>query len=243
MKVDEDSYRLRLKLAADEAPESRGAVFGSVSRILVEDIRADQDRERSLAADILLRLVRDVEVRLRWELASRLATREDAPPSLIVTLASDDEIEVARPLLTESPLLSDAELIRIIHEKSQGHRLAIARRKAISTAVSGSLAQSGETEVVVTLIENGGAVLDEATMALLVEQSQWEVAYREPLIHREELPKALARRLYRWVGKPLKDYIRGRYNLDFELVAEDIERIIDQELEAHDEQPAPVPRV
>lgn len=243
MKVDEDSYRLLLRLAADDAPESRGAVFGSVSRILVEDIQADQDRERSLAADILLRLVRDVEVRLRWELASHLATREDAPPSLIVTLASDNEIEVARPVLMESPLLSDAELIRIVHEKSQGHRLAVARRKALSAEVSGDLARSGEPEVVVTLIRNGGAVLDEATMTLLVEQSQWEVAYREPLIQRDELPKALARRLYRWVGKPLKDYIRCRYNLNFELLAEDIERIIDQELEALDDSPEPVPRV
>jgi len=238
-----DNYELLLALARDPQPASRNAVFGKVSRLLVDDIRTDQNRERALAAEILLRLLHEVDVRLRWELATHLAARADAPPDLIVALASDDAIEVARPVLLESPLLSDCQLIRIIHGKTEGHRLAIARRKALSERVSRALIDSKDTAAVSAALANDGAAFSEEMLAVLVEDAQWQAAYREPLVHRRELPKALARRLYRWVGKPLKDALLKRFDIGREVLAEDIERIIDQELDRAVPPAAPVPRV
>src|ERR1700674_2104585 len=67
--------------------------------------------ERELAIDILKRVSKDVEMSIRIGMAERLAADEAAPHEIIVLLA-DDRIEVARPILARSPVLSDSDLIR-----------------------------------------------------------------------------------------------------------------------------------
>ncbi len=64
------------------------------------------DRERELMREILRRLTRDVEMAIRIALAERLADDITAPHDLILLLV-DDAIEVARPLILRSPLLTE----------------------------------------------------------------------------------------------------------------------------------------
>ena len=59
-------------------------------------------RERELMREILRRLTRDVEMAIRIALAQRLAEDTTAPHDLILLLV-DDTIEVARPLILNSP--------------------------------------------------------------------------------------------------------------------------------------------
>jgi hypothetical protein len=49
----------------------------------------------------------------------------DAPPQIVRTLALDDEIAVAEPILSKSERLDDATLIEGAATKSQEHLLAI----------------------------------------------------------------------------------------------------------------------
>ncbi len=82
--------------------------------------------------DILRLLARDVEMAIRIALAERLADDSTAPHDLILLLA-DDRIEVARPLILRSPLLTDAELLRMIGEcgtPSRGRRRPRQYRRA-----------------------------------------------------------------------------------------------------------------
>ena len=72
------------------------------------------DRERELMREILRRLTRDVEMAIRIALAQRLCDDSTAPHDLIMLLV-DDSIEVARPLILNSPLLTEAE-----HRVAQG---------------------------------------------------------------------------------------------------------------------------
>ena len=57
----------------------------------------------ALFDDVLQELAVDIEVKARARLARRLAHIERAPPKLIRSLAFDDEIAVAEPLLLHSP--------------------------------------------------------------------------------------------------------------------------------------------
>ena len=59
-----------------------------------------------LIRDILRRLTRDVEMAIRVALAQRLSEDTTAPHDLILLLV-DDTIEVARPLIQHSPLLTE----------------------------------------------------------------------------------------------------------------------------------------
>ena len=74
----------------------------------------------------------DIEVKARARLARSLAHIDNAPPKLIRSLAFDDEIAVAEPVLIHSRQLSDADLVENATTKSQEHLLAIAQRLKLS---------------------------------------------------------------------------------------------------------------
>src|SRR6202012_5029805 len=82
-------------------------------------------RERELMREILRRLTRDVEMAIRIALAQRLAEDTTAPHDLI-TLLVDDTIEVARPLILNSPLLTESDVLRLIAETGIAHQEAVA---------------------------------------------------------------------------------------------------------------------
>src|SRR3954468_16558121 len=56
----------------------------------------------SLFDDVITRLATTIEAKARGRLATRLADGPNAPASVVRMLAFDDDIEVARPVLTRS---------------------------------------------------------------------------------------------------------------------------------------------
>ena len=81
---------------------------------------------------ILKELIVKVEVAARAMLARRLALINKAPPNTIRSLALDDAIEVAEPILSQYNALDDDILTHCIAIKGQEHLLAIATRNKIS---------------------------------------------------------------------------------------------------------------
>src|SRR5262249_50981755 len=98
----------------------------------------------ALFDDVLIRLAAEIEVKARAKLSEQLASVENAPPRLIRSLAFDDEIEVAAPVLSASPELSDEDLVENASTKSQEHMLAIAKRIKLSEAVTDVLVERGD---------------------------------------------------------------------------------------------------
>src|SRR3546814_6717821 len=99
------------------------------------------DQERDLIFEILDKLIHEFETPIRKRLADRLSRNPAAPRALIVALAND-EFDVAQPVLLRSTLLSDEELISIIHHRSRQHQIAIARRPEEHTSELQSLMSS-----------------------------------------------------------------------------------------------------
>lgn len=204
---------LLLALAADRSPSGRGALFRSVTEVLLASGAALSERERTEAGGILETLLREVEAGLRAALAQGLARRNDVPRSLVMALAAD-EIMVAEPILASSPLLGDDELIELIRTRSQEHRLMIAARPGIAERVSDALVQTGEELVIERLIRNPDANLSQKAIEYLVAESQRVDRFREPLLRRSDLPAHLAARMYRWVSEALRREILNRYPID-----------------------------
>ena len=89
------------------------------------------DDQIALFDDVFQCLLVHIEVSAKALLSNRLAPIDTAPPQTIRTLALDDEIEVAGPVLTQSSQLDDATLIATARNKSQAHLMAISRREVI----------------------------------------------------------------------------------------------------------------
>jgi uncharacterized protein (DUF2336 family) len=203
---------LREIASADKIPESGDLVEALGRACLAPDTTLGRT-ETALLGDILQQLVRDVEMPVRRALAGQLSARDDAPHDLILLLAND-VVDVAYPLLAKSPMLCDQDLIDVVARHARQHALAVAKRATISESVSDALVETGDSNVVVTLLENDGAMISSETMDGLVADSKNVEAYRTPLLGRKDLDLDIAMRMADWVGDSLRQYISDRFNID-----------------------------
>jgi uncharacterized protein (DUF2336 family) len=202
-----------LDLARDHSRAGRATLVDAVGNLFISRTGGLSDRESALISEILCKLIEDVETSVRQTLAERLADRPDAPRDLVVQLAND-EIAVARPLLVDSPLLNDEDLIEIARHRSREHKLAIALRSGISAPVSDALIAGGDGGVIRTLLENESAAISQLAFEYLVEQARRTDEFHEPLIDHRSLPTELASRVYWWVSADLRDRIAGKFDID-----------------------------
>jgi uncharacterized protein (DUF2336 family) len=202
-----------LDLARDKSNTSREILMATITDLFADTGRILSESERILSEDILRRLIEDVEVSVREALSERLSVLPNAPKPLLIKLA-DDEISVALPILKQSTVLQDADLIEIVRQKSMEHRLAVAMRSSVSADVSDSLVAHEEDKVVVTLLRNNGSKFHPVTMSRLVDESQNKEAYQEPLVNRRDLDPVLARRMYWWVSAALRKHIPENFKVD-----------------------------
>src|SRR5436305_12980556 len=129
------------------------------------------DEQIALFDDVFKCLIRHIEASARTYLASRLAPVASAPPLTVRTLAFDDVIEVAAPVLSQSERLDDEALIETARNKSQAHLMAISTRKNLSGAVTDVLILRGDDDVVQNTVNNPGAQCTERGYGRLVARA------------------------------------------------------------------------
>lgn len=200
-------------LARDKSVEGRTRLVQIVGDLFFDTDTVLHDAERTIMSDILRQLIHDVEMKVRQVLAERMAREANAPHELISALAND-QIEVAHPILTQSTVLQDIELIEIVEHRTFGHQLAIAMRDSVSEAVSEALIGTGNVDVIKTLLENDNADISGKAMEYLVEQSEKIDDIQVPLINRGDLGPDLAKRMYWWVSAALRKHIVEHYRID-----------------------------
>jgi len=185
--------------------------------------------QSALADEVLSELVSDMELALRARLAQGLAQRDDAPKRLLWALVND-EAEVAAPILKQSRLLEDSELIEVITKRSREHRMAITQRDGVSMAVSDALVMFDEEDVIASLLENPSAKLSRRAFEYLAEESRVTERYRKPLVMREDLPAEFAYQIFWWVSGVLRDHILGHFDIPQEVLEAEIEAMDPQDL-------------
>ena len=93
-------------LARDKNPRARAELTHEIGSILEADVT---DREGEMVADVLVELLRQAETDLRQALSEKLSLLDNVPLRLVLQLAND-EIEIAQPVLTHSPVLGEFDL-------------------------------------------------------------------------------------------------------------------------------------
>lgn len=190
-------------------PASRGRLIEGILQLCS---RGDAPPP-AILGELLADLARQAEREIRKILADRLATAEWAPKALVNILALD-EIEIAHPIITASPVLSDDDLIAILKRAAEEHRLAVARRAELGERVVGEILHAAEPAVMTALASNPTARIDEAAMARLVEASAGIMSLQAPLAGHPRLSAALGARLYGWIGEGLRAGITERFKID-----------------------------
>ena len=134
-------------------------------------------------------LIANVEVAARAKLAQRLARVDSAPANAIRSLALDNAIEVAEPVLAQSNALDDDTLTYCIAINGQEHLLAIATRNKLSEMVSEQLVTKGNNKVLRILASNPGAAISDPSFGLLVQKSTGDDWLSECVAGRIDIPE------------------------------------------------------
>jgi uncharacterized protein (DUF2336 family) len=157
--------------------------------------------------EVLGHLVARMEATALIELSERLAPVDNAPNKVIHTLAVDDEIAIAGPVLSLSDRLTTQDLVEIAMAKSQSHLLAISRRNHLTTSLTDVLVERGDTQVITALAENAGAELSDKAYADLVDRSGTDETLLEKLGLRLDIPLHIFRRLLQRVSEAVRSRI------------------------------------
>lgn len=195
-----------IDLAREGTSEGRRDLLREVTDLFFESSSNLSGVESDLFGDVIGDLVRDMEMEIRAGLAKRLCRSAQAPKNVIDMLANDG-IDVAQPVLQNSPVLDSEILVRIIKHRSQEHRLAIAIRNEIDQVTTDALVVGGNEDVLLAVVRNRGAELSRASLGIVVEKSEHNERLQQPLVSRQDLPPEMLHQMFWWVSNALRERI------------------------------------
>jgi uncharacterized protein (DUF2336 family) len=164
-------------------------ILTSVTDLFINGAQRFSEAQIGVFDDVMARLMVRIEAKARAKLAQRLASIANAPSNVIHLLASDDDIEVARPVLTRSERLGEHTLVATANSKSQQHLYAITQRDALSEAVTDILVERGDRDVVHAVVKNRGARFSDAGFRVLVTRSDGDDALASEVGMRSDIPR------------------------------------------------------
>jgi uncharacterized protein (DUF2336 family) len=165
--------------------------------------------DRAAAEGALLMLLDDPSPLVRGALARALASSEQAPPTVILALASDQP-EIAACVLEHSPLLVDADLVDAVATLGSPAQIAIASRGSLPSAVSAAIAEVGSPEACLVLLENAHAAIARFSLDRIVERFGHLGAIREAMLVRPDLPVQTRQGLVAKLSQALAGFVTAR---------------------------------
>ncbi len=140
-------------------------------------------------------LIEEIEAKARAELSNHLAPVRNAPVNVLLTLANDDDIAVAGPVLKLASQLAEADLIDLAETKGQAHLQAISVRPLLGEAVTDVLVRRGDREVAHCVAGNHGARISASAFVSLVQRARDDGILAEKVGLRPDIPEPMFREL------------------------------------------------
>jgi len=201
--------------SAEKCSETAGRVtalfLASAGSYSAEQIELFGDVFDRLVNTIELRAIADVSARIALaELSAQLAPVPQAPAAVIRRLARHEEISVAAPVLTESPKLSNDDLIEIAKARGEKHLIAIAGRWWLQEVVTDVLLTRRFPKVSKRLVNNPGARLSAAGFVLILAQAKSDPELAVETGIRADLPAELRKQLLRGATEAVRTRLLSR---------------------------------
>ena len=204
------------RLLAEPSPDLRVELAGKVAADL--SAASLSPAELKLAQDIVRILARDVEEEVRSALSRGLRRSPNLPRDVARKLADDVEF-VALPMLADSLVLTDEDLIDIVRFGSSTKQEAIAGRPNLGETVSDALITHAEEPAVAVLMSNNTAKITEATFHRAVTRFAASDTVKEAMVRRQSLPITVAERMVTMVSTALQAHLVKAHDLAPETAA------------------------
>ena len=209
--------QLMTKLSQSPTADARSEVAGALGRSI--DSPELGPAERDIALDIVRKLAGDLEQQVRQNLAEAVRQSVGLPHDVALKLAKD-VADVSLPIISDSVVLTDGDLVSIVEEGDTEKQLAIANRDEVSEVVAGALVERGNEDVVVAVVSNPGAELNEPSLGKALDRFGDSPRLQAPMVARATLPVAVAERLVSMVSDRLKDELVRRHEISPDMAAD-----------------------
>ena len=139
--------------------------------------------------ELFVRLVANIEEAARRILAEQLSEIPHAPVKIIRTLAFDQSIDVARPVLSKSEALDEPSIIEIVRTRNRQYLLAVSSRVNLSQAVTDALILRDDREVIHQTVRNDSASFSDDGYRRLIDKVEGDDDLAQFLSMRPDLPR------------------------------------------------------
>lgn len=168
--------------------------------------------ERAHAQGILSIMAQDAAVLVRRSLAVALKNSPKMPRDIANKLAQDID-SIALPVIMNSPVLTDADLVAIVRACPPSKQIAVASRETLSTTVTGAVANYAVSEAVERALANDNAIFDAGGLDAALDRFSGVSAVTAAMVHRNELPVSVTEKLVSMVSGELFDHLVNHHEL------------------------------
>jgi uncharacterized protein (DUF2336 family) len=195
------------------SPGERAEATSALARAYLHSDLSDHDLAAAEGAMIML--LDDPSPLVRGALAQVFASAQKAPPVVVHALAADQP-EVAIPVLSRSPLLSDEDLVDLFATAQPDSQMAIASRAMLSRPLAAAIAEVGSAQACLALLENTDADIALFSIDRVIVRFGHLAPIRENLMARDDLPMASRQALLAKLSQTLAGFVTSRHWLGSE---------------------------
>ncbi|HVV32799.1 MAG TPA: DUF2336 domain-containing protein [Vitreimonas sp.] len=177
----------------------------------IEDAELSPE-ERAHAESIMAIMAQDAAVLVRRALSVALKNSPKLPRDIANKLAQDVET-IALPIILNSPVLTDSDLVEIVRSCPPSKQVAVASRERLSVQVTGAIAEFAVSAAVERALANDNALFDEEGLEISLDRFAGVSAITAAMVHRNELPVAVTEKLVSIVTGELFDHLVNHHEL------------------------------
>lgn len=191
-----------LRWAEKARANDRASAASALARAYLKSDMVESERQAAVVA--MTYLLDDPAPQVRLALAEALAASSAAPRLLILSLA-EDQLEIAAAVILRSPVLTEADMVDLVGRGAGHTRPLIAARPDLGFGVAAALAEVGNADDVLILLENDRVSLPRLSLRRIAERHGSDSRIRSNLLDREALPADSRHLLLRSVSDALSD--------------------------------------
>ena len=169
--------------------------------------------EKQIAEEILRFLASDISARIRHSISQKFSDNSALPYDVALKLATDLEDIIAIPVIQNSKILKDADLVNIIKEGKTSRQIAVASRPNLSENVNSQIISEAAPEAVETLIKNPNSRLSESNAEQIIKFHNGNNALVKTLIQSKKINAEQAHSLLVQVSEDLQKMLIVEYQI------------------------------
>ncbi|HVY90946.1 MAG TPA: DUF2336 domain-containing protein [Hyphomonadaceae bacterium] len=205
------------RLVRGDSPEARANAAHKICKRI--DALELTDDDRASAQQVLELMANDTAALVRRALAVTLRNSPKLPREIALRLAKDIDA-IATPILRNSPVLTDEDLVELVLAGSPEKQVAIAERPSLSEGLTEVITLYGCQPAVKAAIENEGAAFSDDAYAGVMKRFADDDEVKGSLVGRASLPIHVTEKLITMVTGELFDRLVNTHELPPQLAIE-----------------------